>query len=257
MASLTPDHRSDEVTGAAMKEGLMSGGVVLVPCLAGLYVAMQNPNFRKFTNWQSRTALVIMPALFAFGFTSENKLIHRMEEVASETEHNMKTVAWAEKQKSMSQEDIKLHQLYRQAILDSGVRLVDTPELNTYQKAANYVQSNPFKVIAAIGVPSVAAIFYGQGTHGTGKESFQMQLLHTRVFGQFTVICTLLGVMGMKEMMDRQGRFVTDDEIESRVAEMEATRTAMMTRTEYQDALKHGDHGSSGVRAPHAERIKI
>lgn len=211
----------------------------------------------QLTNWQSRTAIVIMPALFAFAVTSENKLIHRMEEVASETEHNMKTVEWAEKQKSMSQDDIQLHHLYRKAILESGVRLVDTPELSPYQKAANYVQSNPFKLIAAIGVPSVAAIFYSQGIHGSGKESLQMQMLHTRVFGQFSVICTLLGVMGMKELMDRQGRYVTDDEIEARVAEMEATRTAMMTRTEYQDALKHGDSGSAGVKAPHAERVKL
>jgi hypothetical protein len=198
-----------------------------------------------------------MPPLFAFGLTSENKLIHRMEEVASETEHNMRTVAWAERQKSMSQDDVKLHELYRKAILDSGVRLVDTPELTTYQKAANYVQANPFKLIAAIGIPSVAAIFYGQGTSGAGKESLQMQLLHTRVFGQFAVICTLLGVMGMKEMMDRQGRFVTQDEIESRISEMEMTRTALMSRTEYQDALKNGEGGSAGVKAPHAERIKL
>jgi len=256
MASLTPDHRSDEVTGQAMKEGLVNGAVVLAPCLAGLYAAMQNPKFRKFTNWQSRTALVIMPALFAFGFTSENKLIHRMEEVASETEHNMKTVAWAEKQKTMSKEDVQLHELYRKAILDSGVRLVDTPELTTFQKAANYVQSNPFKLIAGIGIPSVAYIFYGQGKSGAGKESLQMQMLHTRVFGQFTVICTLLGVMGMKEMMDRQGRYVTEGEVEARVAEMEATRTALMTRTEYQEAL-HGNKGASGVKTAHAQSVHM
>lgn len=180
-----------------------------------------------------------------------------MEEVASETEHNMKTVAWAEKQKSTSAEDIKLHELYRKAILDSGVRLVDTPELTTWQKTANYVQSNPFKCIAAIGVPTVAYIFYGQGNSGAGMESLQMQLLHTRVFGQFTVICTLLGVMGMKEMMDRHGRYVTEDELETRVAEMEATRTSMLTRAEYQDALKHGDAGISGLKTAHAEKIKL
>ncbi|KAL3906898.1 MAG: hypothetical protein SGARI_003793 [Bacillariaceae sp.] len=186
-----------------------------------------------------------MPALFAFAFTSENKMIHRMHEVASETEHNMATVEWAERQKHASQEDIHLHQLYRQAILDSGVRMVDNPELATWQKGANYVQSNPFKCIAAI------------GQSGAGVESLQMQLLHTRVFGQFTVICTLLGVMGMKEMMDRHGRYVTEDEVESRVAEMEATRTSMLTRAEYQDALKQGKAGTNGMKVPHAERIKL
>jgi hypothetical protein len=188
-----------------------------------------------------------MPALFAFGFTSENKLIHRMHEVAEETEHNYATVQWAEKQKTMSKEDLELHALYRTAILNSNVRLVDTAELSTYEKAANYVQANPFKLIATIGIPSVAAIFYSQGKHGTGKESLQMQMLHTRVFGQFTVICTLLGVMGLKEMMDRHGRYITEDEVEQRVAEMEATRTALLTRAEYQNALK-GNASTSGIK---------
>lgn len=47
MASLTPQHRSDEVTGEAMKEGLMNGAIALIPCLGGLFLAMKNPSFRK------------------------------------------------------------------------------------------------------------------------------------------------------------------------------------------------------------------
>ena len=133
-----------------------------------------------------------------------------------------------------------MHDLYRQAIVESGVRVVDTPTLSTFQRSANYVQGNPFKCIAAIGIPSVAYIFYGQG--GSGKEgaaveSFTMRLLHTRVFGQFAVICTLLSVMGMKEIMDRNGRYVTNDDIEERIQEMEATRSQLMTKAEYQTYL--------------------
>ena len=129
--------------------------------------------------------------------------------------------------------------MYRQAILESGVRVVETPTLSTLQRSANFVQGNPFKCIAAIGVPSVAYIFYGQG--GTNKEgvveSFQMRLLHTRVFGQFAVICTLMGVMSMKEVMDRYGRYVTEDQIEERIQEMEGTRNNLMSKTEYQNYL--------------------
>ena len=47
MASLTPKERSDEVTGQAITEGLINGAVVLVPCLAGMFFALKNPNFRK------------------------------------------------------------------------------------------------------------------------------------------------------------------------------------------------------------------
>eukprot|EP00536_Pseudo-nitzschia_multiseries_P002782 jgi/Psemu1/301564/fgenesh1_kg.38_\ len=150
------------------------------------------------------------------------------------------TIAWAERRKNMNlnSEEVQLRQLYRQSILDTGVRLVDTPTLSTYQSTANFVQANPFKCIAAIGMPSVAYIFHGQGGKDGVVESFQMRLLHTRVFGQFAVICTLLSVMSLKEVMDRYGRYVTEDDIESRIQEMEATRTQLMTRAEYQQALR-------------------
>jgi len=246
MASLTPKSRSDEVTGQAMREGLVSGTIVLVPSLGALYFAMKNPKFRKLTNWQSRSALVIMPALFAFAFTSENKLIHRMEEVATETEHAMRSVEWAERKYRASPEEIKLHDLYRESVLNSRVRLVEG-ELGAYHKVANYVQANPFKIIAGIGIPSVAYIFWGQG-HAT--EQLQMRLLHTRVFGQFAVICTLLGVMGLKEVMDHQGRYITEDEVEARVAEMQATRSRMLHKIEdLNEKIEHDLH--KPVKAQH------
>lgn len=184
----------------------------------------------QFTNGQSRTAIAIMPALFMFAFAGESKLIHRMHEVAAEEEHAMQTVNWAEEQlKNGTMMDKEHHDLYRQAILEQGhVRLIDEPELSTYHHAANYVQANPFKVILGVGVPSVAAIFYGQGS----SLNFQLQLLHTRVFGQAAIITTLLGVMGVKATMDAQGRYVTNQEVEDRVQEMQATRLRMLSRIE-------------------------
>ena len=152
---------------------------------------------------------------------------------------SIQTVAWAEKQKTASPHEVRLHDLYRESILQSGVRLVDTPTLSFYQKSANFVQSNPFKCIAAIGMPAVAYIYYGQGGKPGGPaESFQMRILHTRVFGQFAVICTLIGVMSLKEIMDRYGRYITEDDIEARIQEMESTRTTLMTRAEYQNSLR-------------------
>lgn len=241
MPSLTPEHRREEVTSSAMNDGLINGALMFIPSLAGLYLAMRNPTFRKVTNGQSRTAIAIMPPFFTFALTSEQKLTHRMHEVAVESEHNLETVAWAEEQRKnqLSDREIRLHDLYRQSILESGVRLVDTPTLSNYHKSANFVQANPFKCIAAIGMPAVAAIFYGQGSKTAGAtESFSMRLLHTRVFGQFAVLCTLIGVMSLKEVMDRYGKYITEDDIEARIREMESTRSNLMSRTEYQNSLK-------------------
>ena len=89
MPSLTPEHRRDEVTTSAFNDGMINGALMFIPSLAGLWLAMKNPSFRKFTNGQSRTAIAIMPPLFTFALTGEQKMTHRMREVASESEHNL------------------------------------------------------------------------------------------------------------------------------------------------------------------------
>lgn len=205
MASLTPQQRSEEVTDAAMSEGIMNGTMVLLPSIAGVYGAFKtNASFRKFTNWQSRTAIAIMPALFVFALSSEHKLNHRMHEVAEETEHAMKSVEWADRQlrrqsRNKTEDAEKLRAMYRQSVLNSGVNVV--PELQTHHKIANFVQTNPFKVIASIGVPSVAYIFFQKEKK---QQSLQLRILHTRVFGQAAVLCSLLGTMWVKDRMDRK-----------------------------------------------------
>ena len=52
-----------------------------------------NNELHKVTNGQSRTAIAIMPPLFVFAVTSEQKLTHRMHEVASENEHTIEVRA--------------------------------------------------------------------------------------------------------------------------------------------------------------------
>ena len=42
--------------------------------------------------------MVIMPALFAFAFASEDRLVHRMREVANETEYALQAAEWSERE---------------------------------------------------------------------------------------------------------------------------------------------------------------
>ena len=217
---------------------------------------MRNPKFLRLTNWQSRTALAISPPLFTFGFTAERQLTNRMEEMAEENEqrnrsnHQQMIRFKAPKKASEQSEEeelLRVHDMYRNALLkQNNVQIVTNGNsLSPFQKSANYVQEHPFKCISAIGVPSVAYIYYREGLKKAGdaviSESFSpMRLLHTRVFGQFAVLCTLLGVMGVKAIMDHHGKYVTEDEIENRVQEMEdiMNQHHLMTRTEYMDSLK-------------------
>lgn len=47
MPTLTPQNRSDEVAWGATKDGLISGGLALIPSGGAVYLAMQNPKFLK------------------------------------------------------------------------------------------------------------------------------------------------------------------------------------------------------------------
>jgi acyl dehydratase len=69
MPSLTPLHRAEEASDESFREGLVNGTLVLAASAGMLALAMKNPNFVLRTNNQSRTALVIMPSLAAFGLT--------------------------------------------------------------------------------------------------------------------------------------------------------------------------------------------
>ena len=92
-------------------------------------------------------------------------------------------------------------------------------------------------------MPAVAYIYYGQGGKPGGPaESFQMRILHTRVFGQFAVICTLIGVMSLKEIMDRYGKYITEDDIEARIQEMDTRlriRSSVRTIFRYATYSRH------------------
>ena len=85
--------------------------------------------------------------------------------------------------------------------------------------ATSIQQENPFKILCAIGVPTVFYIF--KGREGQQHLQLQMKLMHTRVFGQFAVISMLLSLMGFKEYMDRNGKYITEADVQSRVAEMQ------------------------------------
>lgn len=134
------------------------------------------------TNWQSRTALMIMPPLFAFAFSAEQQLVHNMKEMASHAEHSKKMAQWSEEhalnehrkelqrmttQKILSQPGMRLGEKdltgateeqeetilakFRESVLNSGVRVVPGNSLGVHHQIANFWQENPFKILAAIG----------------------------------------------------------------------------------------------------------
>lgn len=279
MPSLTPQHRAEEVTWTAIRDGLISGACGLVPSSLGVWAAMKNPKFVRATNWQSRTALVVMPSLFMFAYSAEHKLQHRMLEVASESEHSKSISDWAEArhleerrkiQKRIqnsstgdgslldvtspteAEKETHLTELYRQGVENSGVRIVPGDRLGPHHQFANFWQENPFKILAALGVPTVLYIF--KGRQGQQHLQLQMKLMHTRVFGQFAVLTMLLTLMGFKQYMDQNGKFITELEADVRVEEMRRVRAELLQRMERDK--KRNEERDAMLKKAHDEDVQ-
>jgi len=251
---------------SAMKEGFIGGGMTAVPSVLAVYTAMKfSPKFVKGTNWQSRTALAIMPPLFAYAFSAEQKLVHSMHEMANHADHSKQMAEWSQEQehaleqhkqslrkmatqKILSQpgmhssstlassdseelneeQERELAKKFRESVVDSGVRVVEGDMLGVHHMIANFWQENPFKILAAIGVPTVLYIF--KGREGQQHLQTQMKIMHTRVIGQFAVLTMLLTLMGFKEYMDRSGKFITEEDVQARVAQMQQSRAELRMR---------------------------
>ncbi|KAL7445263.1 hypothetical protein ACHAXH_008240 [Discostella pseudostelligera] len=294
MPSLTPQNKSDETVWMAMKEGFASGGLVMIPSALAVYAAMNfSPRFVKATNWSSRTALVIMPPLFAFAAAAESKLVHRMHEMASHADHSEKMAQWSQQQQTQQQQqqqrynDLDEHrkklqrmttqkilseagmmgdiggyddeqenalvEKFRESVVNSGVRVVPGNSLGLHHEIANFWQENPFKILAGIGVPTILYIF--KGREGQQHLQFQMKVMHTRVFGQFAVITMLLTLMGFKEYMDRSGKFITEEEVQARVDQMRESRAELLLRLQ-RDRLETEAVAEKRRKAHEADMIK-
>lgn len=79
-----------------------------------------------------------------------------------------------------------------------------------------------------VSVPTVLYIFKGRA--GQEHLQWQMKVMHTRVFGQFAVISMLLTLMGFKEYMDRNGKYITEADVQARVAQMQESRAELLMR---------------------------
>lgn len=201
-----------------------------------------------------------MPPLFAFAAAAEHKLVHSMHEMASHAEHSKEMAQWSHEQQrelhehrkslqrmttqkilaepgmredgnlmvSDEEHERKILEKFRESVLNSNVRVVPGDSLGIHHSIANFWQENPFKILAAIGVPTVLYIF--KGRQGQEHLQLQMKVMHTRVFGQFAVISMLLTLMGFKEYMDRSGKFITESDVQARIAQMQESRRELMWR---------------------------
>ena len=142
----------------------------------------------------------------------------------------------------------QLLDLYRESVVNSGVRIV--PKLGPHHVIANFWQEHPFRMLAAAAVPAVGYIYFGRNE---GLQ-LQMKVMHTRVMGQFTVLALLLSLMGFKEYMDKNGKFITEEDAALRVMEMAEVRQGLLRRLEMEK--QHQAEIDATRKQAHEEDVK-
>lgn len=252
---MTTSQKAEVVSARAFREGCFNGAIAFIPSYGAVWAAMKNAKFLKSTNWQSRTALVIMPPLFTFAFTAESTLGKINREMASERDHIRDTTEWAEKKHAQDvrklaaqfsddgkkaveklNTEVEIINLYRQSVENSGVRVIPGDTLGIHHRIANFWQENPLKVLGAMAAPAIAYIFYGRNNQQ--HLQLQMKVMQTRVLGQGTVLIMLITLMGFKQYMDTNGKFITQADANSRVEEMRIVREGLLERLNVQKAQK-------------------
>jgi len=269
--------RAANVTQAAAKDGLISGALMGIPSTFAVWTGMRYPSFVKATNWQSRTALAIMPPLFMYALASEQKINLTIKQSLDEKEHSRAVGKWAtEREKIEQQHTIDIQQQRHAAASGSDGESTLEQAVNNLSSSATpptsdlaadkqlhalyrkSVEESGVRIVPGdslgihhqmanfwqenpfkilAGVGVPTVLYIFKGKQGQKHLQLQSKLMHTRVYGQFAVLTMLLGLMGFKSYMDSWGKFVTEVEAEYRVVEMEQMRRNLIERIAFDRKL--------------------
>jgi len=143
------------------------------------------PAFRNRLSTSGKTALVVSPFLGAFTIVAENRLMHG----ARNPEMYLATMDGS----YVAPTEKKSH-------------------LKFWQKSANFLYDHPYRTLVTIGAPLVGGIYGYQ--HLNKGISTSQQIMHTRIYGQASVVVLLLSSMAFHDFMAKHGKFGEKEEEE-------------------------------------------
>jgi hypothetical protein len=179
--SIILNHALGQGIGAAVQWGFLTGASVLA-------AVNFSPMFRRSTGISARIAPVVIMTFGSFMLKNE-LVISEATKVGSDAyvEGLLKKKNGGNTQESSG----------------GGVNLP------FHEQAANWVYDYPFKTLTLMSLPAIAAIFHHQHANPAyASLKFSQKIMHTRVYGQAYVVASLALVMGFRDHMDREGRYV-------------------------------------------------
>ncbi|KAF4317070.1 hypothetical protein BBO99_00008255 [Phytophthora kernoviae] len=184
--SANPNKTRDAITKHVAISGLKTGvSVATVVGTAVLTANKYSAAFRNRLNTSGKTALVVMSFLASFTVSAERRLVQG----AHNPEMYMATM--------------------------DGTYIApkqETSKLKLWQRGANFLYDHPYRCLATVGAPLVGSIYAYQ--HLNKGISASQQVMHTRIYGQASVVVLLLSSMAFHDYMAKRGKFGEEDENE-------------------------------------------
>jgi len=167
------------ITSNSAMVGIKAGVLATIGAGVAVYAANQNsPWFRTRLGVSGKTGLMAMAGLAAFTIAAEQDLL----EGSRNPDAYIANINHKEVEVKKAHTALPLH-----------------------QRAANYIYDYPFRTLTCAAAPLVGAIFWDQNRN----KSIQMsqKIMHTRIYGQGSVVLLLLSSMAFHDWMDKRGKF--------------------------------------------------
>lgn len=175
--------------------GLESSLATLAVSGGSVFLANRfSPHFRSSLGISGKVALALSPALGVFFLKSELILADAKRNPAA---YDLPDADGNRKRHAQPETLI-------------GRNIVSANKLGLHHRAANYAYDHPYYLLAATGLPIVGGFFYSQAGHDHLKLS--QKIMHTRVWGQGSILVMLTAIMCFRDYMERNGRFQIDEE---------------------------------------------
>jgi hypothetical protein len=166
--------QKEQFVRRAIASGISGGAVGVLVATAATAAVMRRPWYVRL-NVSAKTAPFAIGALGGFGLGGERRLV-------------------------LDRQALDAAALRRAApSADSAVERVE-PQLDTVrlERLVAWPRDNPFKFVVGAGVPVVGAILWRNLRSGVAESAggkVSVALMHTRVVGQFSVLCLLVAAM--------------------------------------------------------------
>ncbi|CAI5736903.1 unnamed protein product [Peronospora destructor] len=178
-----PNQARDAISWHAYTSGLKAGAITAIFAAAAVGTSNKYwPAFRNRLGVSGKTALIVSPFLGAFTIVAENHLVH----------------------------GARNPEMYLATIDGTYVASKkETSQLKLWQKSANLLYDHPYRALVMVGVPLVGGIYSYQ--HLNKGISVSQQIMHTRIYGQASVVVLLLSSMALHDYMAKRGKFTAEN----------------------------------------------